>query len=169
MQKTLPLDLTQRKAIEANISHLSLPGLSAGQRLVLNLEIRTLSLLTDGPTLIMEQQFSVNEIRMIVPLLEFYPSYCPYEILLAYISSNVLTEASLAHCRQCLQEAHSRGTWQQELRPIRRALTSLRSKLDRFDLGISNLRESGCSLVSLTSHIPSRSSKECLQEALLSK
>jgi hypothetical protein len=157
MEKTLPLDLMQRKAIEGNISHLSLPGLLlADQRLVLNLEIRTLSLLTDGPTLIMEHQFSINEIRMLVLLLEFYPCYCPYEMLLAYISSNVVTEASIAHCRQCLQEAHSRGTWQQELRPIRRVLSSLRSKLDHFDLGISNVRESGCSLVSLKSHIPSR-------------
>ena len=153
MQKTPPLHPTQHQAMEANISHLSLPDLLlAGQKLVLNLEIRTLSLLTDGPALIMEQKLSVNEMRMIVPLLESYPFYCPYEVLLAYISSNVVTEASIAHCRQYLQEALSRGTWQQELRPIRRALSSLRSKLEYFDLGISTVRESGCSLISLKSN-----------------
>jgi hypothetical protein len=159
MEKTPPIDPKQRKEMGTKISHLSLPDLlPPGQTLALNLETRTLSLLTEGPTLIMEQQFSFNELRMFVSLLEFYPHYCPYEVLLAYISSNVVTEASIAHCRQRLQEALSRGTWQQELRPIRRALSSLRSKLEHFDLGISNVRERGCSLISLTSHIPSRSS-----------
>jgi hypothetical protein len=164
MQKTPPMDLKQRKAVETNITHLSLPGLlPADLRLVFNLETRTLSLLTDGPTLMMEQQLSGNELHLLVPLLESYPHYCPYEVLLASISSNVVTEASLAYCRQRLQEALSRGTWQQELRPLRRALSSLRSKLEHFDLGISTVRESGCSLIRLMSHSPSRSSSECLQ------
>jgi hypothetical protein len=70
--------------------------------------------------------------------------------LLAYISSNVVTEASIAYCRQRLQEAIRRGAWQQELRPIRRALSSVRNKLAHFGLGISNVREMGSSLISLT-------------------
>jgi hypothetical protein len=111
-------------------------------------------MLTDGPMLLMEQQFSLNELRIIVPLLELYPHYCPYEVLLAHISSNIVTEASIAHCRQRLQEALSRGTWQQELRPIRRALSSLRNKLKHFELGISNVRERGSSLISLASRSP---------------
>ncbi len=142
MQKTPPMDPKQRKAVETNITHLSLPGLlPADLRLAFNLETRTLSLLTDGPTLMMEQQLSGNELHLLVPLLESYPHYC----------------------RQRLQEALSRGTWQQELRPLRRALSSLRSKLEHFDLGISTVRESGCSLIRLMSHSPSRSSNECLQ------
>src|SRR5438093_12153262 len=109
MQKALPIYPKNRKAVEAKISHLSLAGLlPPGQTLVLNLDTRTLSLLTDGPTLSMEQQFSINELRMMVPLLETYPHYCPYEVLLAHISSNVVTEASIAHCRQRLQDALSR-------------------------------------------------------------
>ena len=164
MLKTQTFHIKQRKEVETKISHLSLPGLlPIGHTLALNLETRTLSLLSDGPQLITQQQFSDNEMRLVVPILGSYPHYCPYEVLLAHFSSNVVTEASIAHCRQYLQEALSRGTWQQELRPIRRALSSLRSKLEHFDLGISNVRERGCSLVSLTSHIPSRSSNECLQ------
>lgn len=155
MQQTYPIRLKQREAVETNISHLSLPGLlPPGQTLVLNLGTRTLSMLTDGPMLLMEQQFSLNELRIIVPLLELYPHYCPYEVLLAHISSNIVTEASIAHCRQRLQEALSRGTWQQELRPIRRALSSLRNKLKHFELGISNVRERGSSLISLASRSP---------------
>jgi len=169
MQKTPPMHPKQRKAVETNITHLSLPGLlPTDQKLVFNLETRTLSLLTDGPTLMMEQRLNGNEQHLLVPLLESHPHYCPYEVLLAYISSNVVTEASIAYCRQRLQEALSRGTWQQELRPLRRVLSSLRSKLEHFDLGISTVRECGCSLISLTSHSPSRQatnacSKPCCQ------
>ena len=150
MQKTHPSYLQLREAAEVKITHLSLQGLLApGSTLAMNLEARTLSLLIDGPRLIMQQQLSVNEMYMLVPLLESYPYYCPYEVLLAHISSNTITEASISRCRQRLQEAMSSGTWQQELRPIRRALSSLRNKLYHLDLGISNVRERGCSLVSL--------------------
>ena len=150
MKKTHPIQLKEREEVETRISYPSLPGLLTSDRtLVLNLETRTLSILSDGPVLIMEQQFSVNETSMLVPLLESFPHYCPYEVLLANISSNSVTAASIAYCRQRLQEALSRGIWQQELRPIRRALSSLRNKLHRFDLEISNVRERGCSLTSL--------------------
>ena len=152
MQKTQSFHPTRRQEVGRRISHLSLPGLLPPSRtLALNLEARTLSLLTEGPTLLMEQQLSVNEMRVIVPLLESYPHYCPYEVLLAHISSNTVTPASIELCRQRLQEALSRGTWQQELRSIRRALSSLRNKLHRFNLGISNVRERGCGLTSLGS------------------
>src|SRR5579884_409813 len=140
MQRTYPIRLKQSEAVEANISHLSLPDLlPPGRKLALNLETRTLTLLSEGPTLLVQQQFSDNQLRVLVPLLESYPYYCPYEVLLAYISSNVVTEASIAYCRQRLQEAIHRGAWQQELRPIRRALSSVRNKLAHFGLGISNV------------------------------
>jgi hypothetical protein len=152
MQKTYPVRLKQHKEVEIKITHFSLPDLlPPGQTLALNRGTRTLSLLSEGPMLIMDQQFSANEMSMLVPLLESYPHYCPYEVLLAHISSHTITPASIERCRQRLQEALSRGTWQQELRPIRRALSSLRSKLHLFDLEISNVRELGCSLTNLGS------------------
>ena len=99
----------------------------------------------------MQQQFSDNEMRLIVPILESYPHYCPYEVLLSHISSDTVTAATIARCRQRLEEAQKRGRWQQELRPVRRALSSLRNKLHCFDLEVSNIRERGCSLTSLAS------------------
>ena len=151
MQKIQSIPFKQQEG-KTNISHLFLPDLlSSEQTLALNLETRTLSLLTDGPLLILEQQFSSNEMRMFVPLLETYPHYCPYEVLLAHLYSNSISAATIAHCRQRLQEAEARGIRQQELRPVRRALSSLRHKLRHFGLGISNVREMGCSLVSLKS------------------
>ena len=152
MQKIHFIQLNEREDEEIRISYPSLPGLLPSDRtLVLNLETRTMSVLSNGPVLLIEQQFSINELGMLVPLLEFFPHYCPYEVLLAHISSNTVTYASIAYCRQRLQEALSSGRWQQELRPIRRALSSLRNKLHRFDLEISNVRERGCSLTSLRS------------------
>jgi hypothetical protein len=136
---------------ETGISHFTLQGLlPVGQTLVLNPETRTVSLLSDGPMLIVEQQLSANEMYLFVPILESFPHYCPYEVLLSHISTKTVTLASIERCRQRLREAQASGKWQQELRPIRRALSSLRNKLYRFDLGISNMRGRGCSLTSLT-------------------
>jgi hypothetical protein len=159
MMKTHPIHIERHKEEETKISHFSLPGLlPPGHTLALDLGTRTLSLLADGPVLIMQQQFSVNEKSVIIPILEAFPYYCPYEVLLAHISSNVVTGASIARCRQRLQEAQSRGTRQQELRSIRRALSPLRNKLHGFGLEISNVRDRGCSLTSLRSTSLLRSS-----------
>jgi len=140
-----PLIMREQR-LSVNEMYLFMPILEA-----LNLETRPLSLLTKGPLIMREQRLSVNEMCVIMPILEAFPHYCPYEELLAHISTNMVTPASIARCRQRLQEAQSHGTWQQELRPIRRALSSLRNKLHSFQLEISNVRERGCSLTSLTS------------------
>lgn len=152
MFKAQPVSRNQDNEVGTKISHFSLPGLlPPGLTFALNLETRTLALLTEGPLLMREQRLSVNEMCVFMPILEAFPHYCPYEELLAHISTNMVTPASIARCRQRLQEAQSHGTWQQELRPIRRALSSLRNKLHSFQLEISNVRERGCSLTSLTS------------------
>jgi hypothetical protein len=150
MQKLQPIDTRRAKETGSKISHLSLHGLlPVGYTLALNQETRTLSLLSDGPMLIAEQQFSENELRLIVPILESFPHYCPYEVLLAHLSSNTVTPVTLSRFRRLLEEAQMNGTWQQELRPVRRAISSLRGKLNTFNLSISNIREKGCSLTSL--------------------
>jgi len=152
MLETLAFRMKRPKEAEIKITHFRLQGLlPQNQALALNLSTRTLSLLAEGPQQIMEQQFSANEMRMMVPIIESFPHYCPYEVLLSYISTNNVTPASIAHSRQCLQEALNCGTWQQELRPVRRALSSLRRKLHKFDLEISTIRQRGCSITSLTS------------------
>jgi hypothetical protein len=150
MLKERSLQIKAVREVEKNNLHFSLPGLlSSDQKLALNLETRTLSLLADGPQLMIVQQFTTNELRIILPILESYPHYCPYEVMVAHLSSSNVTMSSIARWRQRLQEAQLRGMWQQELRPLRRALTSLRVKLHAFNLEISNIRERGCSLTSL--------------------
>lgn len=133
------------------VLHFHLPELMPeAQKFALNLEIRTLSLLTDGPQLIAEQQLSIGELRMIVPIFEFFPYYCPYEVLFAYLTSDVITPTIIDHCQKYLQEAQSHGNWQQELRPVRRAISTLRSKLDCFQLRISTVRDLGYALTRLS-------------------
>src|SRR5258708_455143 len=150
--KTQSIHLKKPEEVETKIFHLSLPDLLPSARiLALNLEVRTLSLLTEGPVLIIEQQFTVNQMSLLVTLLKSFPHYCPYEALLAHISAIFGTAKSIERCRQPLQEALSRGAWQQEWRPMRRALSSLRNKLHLFDLEISNVRERGWSLTNLMS------------------
>jgi hypothetical protein len=151
MQTMYPDSSTRAGEEKFNILHISLQGLQpAGRTFALNLQTRTLSLLTEGPLLLMEQQFSVNEVNLLIPMLESFPHYCPYEVLLASLSGRTVTQASIERARRFLREAQSNGEWQQELRPIRRALSSLRTKLHHFGLEVSNVRERGSSLTSLT-------------------
>ncbi len=143
--------LTKNEANIKQVFHFHLPDLMPiTQKLALNLETRTLSLLADGPQLIAEQQLSANELRVIVPIFEFFPYYCPYEVLFAYLTSEIVTSAIIDHCHKYLQEAQNQGNWQQELRPVRRAISSLRNKLDCFQLRISTVRERGCALTGLS-------------------
>ncbi len=135
---------------QRSVSHFSLPGLLAdGRILALNVDTHSLLLLSDGPRLVLDEQLSANEMRILLPMLEAFPHYSPYEVLLSSLESESVTVAGIARCRQRLQEAQTLGTWPQELRPLRRALSSLRQKLYPFALEISTIREQGCSLTSV--------------------
>ena len=154
MLKTQDIQIKRHKEA-TSISHSSPEGLlPMNQTLVLNLETRTVSLLSDGPTLVVEQQLSISELNLLVPMLDSFPHYCPYEVLLSHLTAKVVTAASIEYCRQRLREAQDCGRWEQELRPVRRALSSLRNKLYRLDLGISNIRERGCGLIGLAAQSP---------------
>jgi hypothetical protein len=151
MQQIHSISLLTRNDDTKQVLHFYLPDLMPDtQKLALNLETRTLSLLADGPQLVAEQQLSVNELRMVVPIFEYFPYYCPYEVLFAHLTSEVVTPTIIDHCHKYLQEAQNQGNWQQELRPVRRAISSLRNKLDCFQLRISTVRERGCALTGLS-------------------
>src|SRR6516225_11849203 len=137
---------------EESVVYYSLPNLVKGShRLILHKERRTLSLIShddSGPSLLQQEILSDSELQIIVPILNVFPHYCPYEVLLASIISRTTVESTVTNWRFRLLEAHSKGTWQQEIRPLRRALTSLRRKLYSFGLEISTIREKGCSITS---------------------
>jgi hypothetical protein len=135
------------------VLHFSLQGLlPAGHTLALNTTLGTLSHLVvrqERPYMVMEQQFTTNEICVLMPLLEAYPYYCPYEVLLAGFSYGRTNEATVARCRQRLQEALEAGVWDQEMRPVRNALSRTRFKTRTFGIEISSILETGYIFISI--------------------
>jgi hypothetical protein len=129
------------------ILHFSLQGLlPIGHTLALNPSLGTLSLIVlnhDRPQMMKEQQFSSSEISVLLPLLESYPYYCPYDLLLASFTYGKVTDAAVERCREHLQEAQAEGIWDQEMRPMRNVLSRTRFKTRCFGIEISSILETG--------------------------
>ncbi|HBE26495.1 MAG TPA: hypothetical protein DDW33_12510 [Ktedonobacter sp.] len=137
------------------IRHFSLQdAFPAGHTLALNLTLGTLSYLSsvgEKPQLLAQQQFTASEMSILLPLLDSYPYYCPYEVLYASFYNGDVTDLIVAHCRQRLQMALESGTWDQEMRPVRNVLSRTRLKLRTFGLNVSSILETGCILRIATS------------------
>lgn len=138
------------------VLHFSLQGLlPAGHTLALNTSLGTLSHLVvkqDRPHMLMEQQFTTSEICVLLPLLEAYPYYCPYEVLLASFNSGRVNETAVARSRKRLQEAQEAGVWDQEMRPVRNVLSRTRLKSRAFGIEISSILETGYILMFMPHH-----------------
>jgi hypothetical protein len=149
-----PVSFLQEDAEE--VLHFSLQGLlPAGHTLALNTILGTLSHLAcenDRPCMLMEQQFTTSEICVLLPLLEAYPYYCPYEVLLASFNSGRATETTIARSRKRLQEAQEAGVWDQEMRPVRNVLSRTRLKTRSFNIEISSILETGYILMQMPRH-----------------
>lgn len=130
-----------------DIVHFTLEGLlPASHILALNVPLGTLSLLVsspEGPRLLDEEQFTDSEICVLRPLMESYPHFCPYELLLAHFTNKNVTEAIVERCHQRLQRAQEMGTWDQEMRPVRNVLSRTRLKLHTFEVDILSILETG--------------------------
>jgi hypothetical protein len=137
-----------------HILHFSLSGLlSAGHTLALNTTLGTLSQLCcdgDMPRLFEQQQFTTSEIYVLMPILDAYPYYCAYETLLASYSHGRVNEATVARCRELLQEAQEEGLWDQEIRPVRNVLSRARLKMHSFGIDIISVHETGYMLKRLS-------------------
>ena len=149
-----PVSYLQENAEE--VLHFSLQGLlPVGHTLALNTILGTLSHLAcenDRPCMLMEQQFTTSEICVLLPLLEAYPYYCPYEVLLASFNSGRATETTIARSRKRLQEAQEAGVWDQEMRPVRNVLSRTRLKTRAFGIEISSILETGYILMQMPRH-----------------
>src|SRR5437762_10264118 len=98
------------KTIEEPIYHFSLQDmLPSGHSLVLNLPFGTLLYLKSDsslPRLVRQEQFTRTEMSVLLPLLEFFPYYCPHEVLYAsFYSNGKVNEANTADARRYLGEA----------------------------------------------------------------
>ncbi|HZU00424.1 MAG TPA: hypothetical protein VFA10_12210 [Ktedonobacteraceae bacterium] len=143
-----------------DILHFSLQGvLPSGHLLAVNPLLGTLSYIVNEdhhPRLIMQQQFTAGEMSVLMPLLEAYPYYCPYDTLLASFQYGNVTEATVERCREHLQEAQEEGIWDQEMRPMRNVLSRARLKLRTFGIEVSTIVETGYILM----YLPQRKRKE---------
>jgi hypothetical protein len=144
-----------------SILHYSLQdALPAGRTLALNVELGTLSYISSGedvPKLLAQQQFTASELSILLPLLDSYPYYCPYEVLYASFYNGEVTEMIVGRCRQRLQHALEVGTWDQEMRPVRNVLSRTRIKLRSLGVNVTSILETGCILRVLPAEMPARS------------
>jgi hypothetical protein len=117
--------------------HFSLPRLLPdNQTMVVNPAMRTAILLYNeaGEARVVTQHvFSPNGMRVLVPLLQSYPDYCPYAVILTS-----LFPLSIEKSRALLQEA-----WELSTRPVRRAIGSAATGLQSFGLRVYSLRGLG--------------------------
>ncbi len=146
-----PVSYLQENSEE--VLHFSLQGLlPVGHTLAMNTTLGTLSHLVckqDRPHMLMEQQFTTSEICVLLPLLDAYPYYCPYEVLLASFNSGRVSETAVARSRKRLQEAQESGVWDQEMRPVRNVLSRTRLKTRSFGIEISSILETGYILMQM--------------------
>ena len=142
----------------AEILHYSLEGLlPTGHTLATNVLLGTVSLIAQDatwpyPRLVAEQQFTMSEVSLLLPLLDSHPHYCPYEVLLASFDHRRITEATIERCRERLQEAQDEGLWDYTMRPIRNVLSRTRLKMRVVGVEINSILEIGYILM----HVPTR-------------
>lgn len=134
---------------DAEILHFALEGiLPAGHILALHRPLGVLvdlSCASEVPQMRASQQFTFSELCVLMPLLEAYPYYCPYEVLLACFnnSSANVTEELIEQCRKHLHHALLEGMFEQEMRPVRNVISRTRLKLHVFGIDVISLLETG--------------------------
>ena len=96
-------------------------------------------------------QCSASGIDVLLPLLESYPHYCPYEVLVSHLFPLLTVE----HCRKMILEAEG-AEREVLLTPLRRAIGSLSPGLHLLGLEACSLRNIGYMLKKYTSRsVPS--------------
>ncbi len=136
---------------EASITHYPLDGLlPPGHSLAFHRGLGTLAHLTiqQGRAVVpCCQQFTEAEITLLVPLLDNYPHHGPYEVLWTSFAWNTTEEVAVTQARPHLQAALEQGGWEEEMRPVRNAISRTRLKLNAMGLDVLNVFQLGSILV----------------------
>ena len=136
----------EEEPTDGSIVHFVLAGLLPAEHILsLHRFLGTLSHLTlvqEQPRMLGEQLFSNTEVSLLLPLLEQYPDYCPYEVLWASFHGST-SEKPIARARNRLQQAREEGYWDEEMRPLRNMLSRVRLKFQEMGPGIVSLFETG--------------------------
>lgn len=126
--------------------------LPSGHILALHTTLGILALLAyekDLPYLRQVVQITKQEMKLLLPLLESFPNYCPYETLYANFHKGTTEEVTVARCRNHLYHAVEKGLWRQEMHLIQITMSRLRYKMAAFGINISSYMNAGYSLVLL--------------------
>lgn len=100
------------------------------------------------PSILAQQQFSASEVCVLLPLLQWYPQYCPHEVTLANYRFQKMDEETIERCRVRLEEAQGvEGAWDNEMRPLRGVAARVRQKLSRLGLDVISILETGYMLL----------------------
>jgi hypothetical protein len=136
---------------EALITHYPLDGLlPPGHSLAFHRGLGTLAHLTiqqDRALVPCCQQFTEAEITLLVPLLDHYPHHGPYEVLWTSFAWNTTEQEAVTRARPRLQAALEQGGWEEEMRPVRNAISRTRLKLNRMGLDVLGVFHLGSILV----------------------
>ena len=132
---------------ETDILHFRLKDLlPEGHSLAVHPAHGTVSLLScaEGlPHMLIQQQFTTQELMVLFPLLDAFPYYCPYDVLLAAHSMGYVNERSIAQAKKRLLAAKAVGQWDQEMRAVRNSLSRARLKMRHFGIAIPSIEETG--------------------------
>lgn len=138
----------ERSPLWQDTFHILFPS----QNIMVHDEKRTLVLLHPQSECSIIEQFSTNEWKILICLLDAFPQCALHEQLLTCITALpfALSREQLQHAREADELAKHAGKdsrlWEQEFRPVSRALIKLREKLKRFSLVIVPARGLGYSL-----------------------
>jgi hypothetical protein len=94
--------------------------------------------------LVAQEVLTELEMYVLLALLEFYPQYCPYEVLRAAI-----TDEMLNHARTTVHRAIDHKTLNHSMKPIRNVLSRCRAKLHVFGIDIRSIHAEGYILTAL--------------------
>ena len=118
--------------------------LPEGHVLVLNTHPYSLStfvltqLSAEAYGLVAQEVLTELEMYVLLALLEAYPQYCPYEVLRAAITDEMVSQA-----RTTVHRAIERKTLDRSMKPIRNILSRCRAKLHTFGIDIRSIHAEG--------------------------
>lgn len=134
---------------ETPILHFSLQGLlKEEQSIAIDMDNGFLALLfcNEGHVrMVKTLEFPPGERSVLLPILESYPYYCPYEVLGASLNGRATTPA-IVRWQKRLQEASLEGVWDQEMRPLRNVISRIRLKTREIGIDIVSILETGYTL-----------------------
>ena len=149
-EKTIPnnnASIQKQEQAQDTFLHFSLMDtLPAGHTLVINRALGTLSHIAvegDRARLLGQQQFTASELSILLPVIESFPYYCPYEELFAHFYHSTVNEQTIARAREHLQQAQEDGIWDQEMRSVRNMLSRARLKARSLGLDVASILETG--------------------------